>query len=57
MTCMQNLKNSIHGYNFCHMMHRRFKLIYFYDETEDVVHIMDIWDTRMDPKALVRRIK
>ena len=39
------------------MMHRRFKLIYFYDEAEDIVHIMDIWDTRMDPKVLVRRIK
>ena len=44
-------------HRFCHMMHRRFKLIYFYDEADDIVHIMDIWDTRMDPKVLVRRIK
>jgi plasmid stabilization system protein ParE len=40
-----------------HLMNRRFKLIYYYDETEDVVHIVDIWDTRMNPKALIRRIK
>lgn len=38
-------------------MNRRFKIIYFYDEAEDTVHIMDIWDTKMNPKALVRRIK
>lgn len=38
-------------------MNRRFRIIYIYDETEDVVHIMDIWDTRMNPKALIRRIK
>ena len=39
------------------MMHRRFKLIYYYDKVEDCVHIIDIWDTRMDPKVLIRRIK
>ena len=38
-------------------MHRRFKIIYFYDEANDVVTIMDIWDTRMNPQALIRRIK
>ena len=44
-------------YRRCHLMNRRFKIIYTYDESEDVVHIMDIWDTRMNPKALIRRIK
>ena len=44
-------------YRFCHVMHRRFKLIYYYDEAEDTVHIVDIWDTKMNPKALVRRLK
>ena len=44
-------------YRYCHVMQRRFKLIYYYDEVKDVVTIMDIWDTRMDPKALIRRIK
>lgn len=38
-------------------MRRRFKIIYFYDEQEDIVHIIDIWDTLNDPKALVRKIK
>lgn len=38
-------------------MNRRFKLIYYYDEAEDVVHVIDIWDTKMNPKALIRRIR
>jgi plasmid stabilization system protein ParE len=41
----------------CHMMHRRFKLIYHYEETEDTVYVEDIWDTRMNPETLIRRIK
>ena len=41
----------------CHLMNHRFKLIYFYDEVEDTVHIMDIWDTKANPKALIKRIK
>ena len=32
-------------------------LTYFYDEVEDTVHIMDIWDTKANPKALIKRIK
>ena len=44
-------------YRRCHLMNRRFKLIYFYDEQNDTVRIVDIWDTRMNPKALVRRIE
>jgi len=38
-------------------MHRRFKLIYYYDELSDIVHIMDIWDTRMSPTTLTKSIK
>ena len=38
-------------------MNRRFKIIYSYDETEDTVYIMDIWDAKMNPKALIRRIR
>lgn len=41
----------------CHIMNRRFKIIYYYDEMEDVVHLVDIWDTKMNPKSLIRRIK
>ena len=44
-------------YRRCHVMKRRFKVIYYYDEKEDVVHLIDIWDTRMSPSALIRRIK
>ncbi len=44
-------------YRRCHVMHRRFKIIYYYDETEDTVHLVDIWDSKMNPKALIRRIK
>ena len=51
----------LHGrdllYRGCHLMNRRFKLIYYYDEDADKVFIVDIWDTKMNPKALVRRIK
>ena len=29
---------------------RNFKLVYYYDESLDVVHIVDIWDMRQNPK-------
>ena len=41
----------------CLIMNRRFKVIYTYDDNKDIVYVMDIWDTRMNPKALIRRIK
>jgi plasmid stabilization system protein ParE len=44
-------------YRKCQIMKRRFKLIYYYDEAEDAVHVIDIWDTKMNPKALIRRIR
>ena len=44
-------------YRRCQIMNRRFKLIYYYDEAENVVHVIDIWDTKMNPKALIRRIR
>ena len=31
---------------------RNFKLVYYYDESLDVVHIVDIWDMRQNPKRL-----
>ena len=40
-----------------HLMNRRFKIIYYYDEEEDLVHVVDIWDTKRNPSALIRRIK
>ena len=44
-------------YRSRHLMNRRFKIIYHYDEVSDVAHIIDIWDTRMKPEALTSRIK
>ena len=49
------IRNILH--RRCHLMHRRFKLIYHYDESTDIVYVEDIWDTRMNPKTLRRRIK
>ena len=31
-------------------MNRRFKIIHYYDESEDTVHIIDIWDTKRNPR-------
>lgn len=44
-------------YRRCSMMNRRFRLIYYFDETDDVIHIVDIWDSKRNPKALIKRIK
>ena len=38
----------LRGANFM----RNFKLVYYYDESLDVVHIVDIWDMRQNPKRL-----
>ena len=44
-------------YRRSHIMNRRFKIIYHYNEAEDTVHVIDIWDTKRNPSALIRRIK
>lgn len=41
----------------CRMMGGRFRLIYYYNPTTDIVRIVDIWDTRMNPETLKKRIK
>lgn len=51
------LKDESITYRYRHLMNRRFKLIHHYDEAENTVHVMDIWDTKMNPKTLIRRIK
>ena len=43
-------------YRFRHLMNRRFKLIHYYDEESDTIHVVDIWDTRMKPETLKNRI-
>ena len=35
----------------------RFRIIYWYDEENDIVSIEDIWDTKRSPDNLTRRIK
>lgn len=50
------LADNRHQYRSCRIM-RRFKLIYYYAANSDSVHIRDIWDTRMSPETLKRRIK
>lgn len=46
-----------HVYRYCHLMNRRFKLIYCYYPSSNTVHIVDIWDTRVNPETLKRRIR
>lgn len=36
---------------------KRFKLIYYYSEGTDTVHVADIWDTRREPSTLAKRIR
>ena len=36
---------------------RNFKIIFYYNETEDTVSIVDIWDSRMNPQTLIKRIR
>lgn len=44
-----------HIYRSCHIM-RRFKIVYYYAKSSDIVHIVDIWDTKMNPDSLKRRV-
>jgi len=46
-----------HVYRYCHLMNRRFKLIYCYYPSSETARIVDIWDTRVNPESLKRRIK
>ncbi|MBQ9355864.1 MAG: type II toxin-antitoxin system RelE/ParE family toxin [Prevotella sp.] len=51
------LEGKKHVYRYCHLMNRRFKLIYCYYPSSGIVRIADIWDTRINPETLKRRIK
>ena len=50
------LKDRKKLYRVLHI-NRRFKLIYYYATTSDIVHIADIWDTRREPSTLAKRIR
>lgn len=39
-----------------YMINKRFKIIYWYNEADDIVIIEDIWDTRRAPSNLKKRI-
>ena len=43
-------------YRSCHIM-QRFKIVYYYAKSSDIVHVVDIWDTKMSPENLKRRIR
>lgn len=43
-------------YRSCYIM-QRFKIVYYYAKSSDIVHVVDIWDTKMSPDNLKRRIK
>ena len=43
-------------YRSCQIMDR-FKIVYYYAKSSDIVHVVDIWDMRMNPENLQRRIK
>ena len=51
------LKDKPVVYRFRHLMNKRFKLIYFYDESESTIHVIDIWDSKMSPETLIKRIR
>lgn len=36
---------------------KRFKLVYYYSEASDIVHVADIWDMKRNPNVLAKRIK
>ena len=43
-------------YRSCQIL-GRFKIVYYYAKSSEIVHIVDIWDTKRNPSALIRRIK
>lgn len=36
---------------------QRFKIVYYYAKSSDIVHVVDIWDMRMSPENLKQRIR
>lgn len=45
-----------HNYRSCIIM-QRFKIVYYYAKSSDIVHVVDIWDTKMSSENLKQRIK
>lgn len=50
----------LRGWKRCYrscLILNRFKFVYHYSDQNDMVYVVDIWDTRMNPDSLKRRIK
>ena len=45
-----------HLYRSCIIMDR-FKIFHYYAKSSDTIHIVDVWDMRMNPENLQKRIK
>ena len=50
------LKERKRLYRSRHILNR-FKVIYYYSESSDTIHVVDIWDMRREPAKLEKRIK
>ena len=50
------LRGTVPFYRSRHI-NKRFKIIYWYDETNDLVVIEDIWDIKRSPENLTKRVK
>ena len=51
------LKDRKRKYRSCRLMGRRFRMVYYYNPNTNIVRIVDIWDTRMNPETLMKRVK
>ena len=51
------LKDKTRKYRSCRLMGGRFRMVYYYNPSTNIVRIVDIWDTRMNPESLIKRIK
>lgn len=50
------LKDEEFTYRFVHVQ-KRIKLIYRYDEQQQTIFIVDVWNTKMEPQNLLDRMK
>lgn len=50
------LRNRRKVYRYFHLI-GPLKLLYYYLESSDTIRITDIWDSRREPKKLVKRIR
>lgn len=50
-----NLKNKKQTYRF--LLQKRFKIIYYYNKSLNRIEIMDVFDTKQNPKKLGRNLR